>query len=174
MSDELVNKLWSWSVHTGDPLFAQAAEEIDRLNKKLLALKPKVFNNVDKLLEDLDEKELDIVEELDFFAEASDSEALVVTMLSGRLFEDAAREIRYLRKITEIPYMAREELVLAQKACQVLYWYAREDFLNNYPNRQYDEEIVEEQKIAALMSKHVRNIINAYIITLTRLEFSEN
>lgn len=35
MSNELVNKLWSWSVHSGDPLFAQAAEEIERLEKKV-------------------------------------------------------------------------------------------------------------------------------------------
>lgn len=44
------------------------------------------------------EPELDIVEELRFFAEAADSEALVVTMLSGRTFADAADEIERLRR----------------------------------------------------------------------------
>jgi hypothetical protein len=43
------------------------------------------------------DKELEIVEELRFFAEAADTEALVVTMLSGRTFADAADEIERLR-----------------------------------------------------------------------------
>lgn len=43
------------------------------------------------------EPELDIAEELRFFAEAAESEALVVTMLSGRTFADAADEIERLR-----------------------------------------------------------------------------
>lgn len=43
--------------------------------------------------------ELDIVDELRFFAEAADSEAVVVTMLSGRTFADAADEIDRLRSI---------------------------------------------------------------------------
>lgn len=46
---------------------------------------------------DTTEPELDIAEELRFFAEAADSEALVVTMLSGRTFADAADEIERLR-----------------------------------------------------------------------------
>lgn len=162
MSNELLNKLWSWSVHTGDPLFAQAAEEIDRLNKELSLLKPKVFETAEELIEDLDEKELDIIEELQFFAEASESEGIVVTMLSGRVFEDAAKEIQYLRNLAETPNMTKEELVLAQKACQVLYWYAREDYLNNYPNRYFDEEIIEEQKMAAVLFKHTQKTINTY------------
>jgi hypothetical protein len=31
MRDDIVERLWSWSVHTGDPLFAEAAAEIERL-----------------------------------------------------------------------------------------------------------------------------------------------
>ena len=46
---------------------------------------------------DTTEPELDIAEELRFFAEAADNEALVVTMLSGRTFADAADEIERLR-----------------------------------------------------------------------------
>lgn len=47
--------------------------------------------------EALKESELDIVEELRFFAEASDTDGLVLTMLSGRTFTDAANEIERLR-----------------------------------------------------------------------------
>ena len=43
--------------------------------------------------------ELDIVDELRFFAEAADSKAVVVTMLSGRTFLDAADEIERLRSL---------------------------------------------------------------------------
>lgn len=31
VSDGLVERLWSWSVHTGDGLFAEAAAELERL-----------------------------------------------------------------------------------------------------------------------------------------------
>lgn len=31
MSSEITARLWSWSVHTGDSLFAEAANEIGRL-----------------------------------------------------------------------------------------------------------------------------------------------
>jgi hypothetical protein len=45
-----------------------------------------------------EDAELDIVEELRFFAEAADSNEIAVTMLSGRTFTDAANEIERLRK----------------------------------------------------------------------------
>lgn len=32
MSDDIAARLWSWSVHTGDPLFAEAAAVIERLS----------------------------------------------------------------------------------------------------------------------------------------------
>ena len=163
MSNELVSRLWSWSVHTGDPLFAEAAEEIERLQEEIKLSKPKVFEDVGELFTDLEEnRELDLVEELKFFAEACDSEAIVVTMLSGRVFEDAAKEIEYLRLLTEEPAMTKQQLILAQKACQILYWFSRDDYLMNYPDRQYDDEIIEEQKIAACMSKEIRKQINLY------------
>lgn len=41
--------------------------------------------------------ELDLVEELRFFADATDADGVVVTMLSGRTFADAAAEIERLR-----------------------------------------------------------------------------
>jgi hypothetical protein len=155
MSNELVSKLWSWSVHTGDPLFAEAAEEIVNLQAEIEKLKPKVFKNEE-------DRELDIVEELSFFAEACDSEAIVVTMLSGRVFEDAAKEIESLRLLTGEPSMNKDQIVLAQKACQILYWFSRDDYLLTYPERQYDDEIIEKQKIAASMSEHIRRQIDLY------------
>lgn len=163
MSKELVSRLWSWSVHTGDPLFAEAADEIDRLNQIIASLKPIVSENIEELFADLEEnRELDLVEELNFFAEACDSESIVVSMLSGRIFEDASKEIQYLRNLTEIPNMTKEELVLAQKACKTLYWQSRDDYLLTYPERQYDDEIIENQKIAACMSKQIRKQISHY------------
>jgi hypothetical protein len=45
------------------------------------------------------EPELDIVEELRFFAEASDADGIAVAMLSGRIFADAADEIDRLRSL---------------------------------------------------------------------------
>lgn len=32
-----MQQLWSWSVHTGDPLFADAAKEIERLRNLIIA-----------------------------------------------------------------------------------------------------------------------------------------
>ena len=46
---------------------------------------------------DITEPELDIVEELRFFAEACDADGITVAMLSGRTFTDAADEIERLR-----------------------------------------------------------------------------
>jgi hypothetical protein len=46
---------------------------------------------------DTTEPELDIVEELRFFAEACDADGIAVAMLSGRTFTDAATEIERLR-----------------------------------------------------------------------------
>jgi hypothetical protein len=45
------------------------------------------------------EPELDIVEELRFFAEACDADGITVAMLSGRTFTDAADEIERLRSL---------------------------------------------------------------------------
>jgi len=107
---------------------------------------------------DLNDKELDIVEELRFFAEAADSAALVVTMLSGRIFEDAANEIESLKSKS----VTVTDLIKAQKACEFLYWFAKEDYFNNYPDRQYDDEIVESQELAAVMSKITRHLIGNF------------
>jgi hypothetical protein len=52
----------------------------------------------DKELE-VEDRELEIVEELRFFAEAADNDAIVVTMLSGGLFLEAAQEIESLRAL---------------------------------------------------------------------------
>lgn len=38
MSSELTDRLWSWSVHTGDPLFAEAANEIEQLREECKSL----------------------------------------------------------------------------------------------------------------------------------------
>jgi hypothetical protein len=43
--------------------------------------------------------ELDLVEELRFFADATDADGVMVTMLSGRTFTDAADEIERLRSL---------------------------------------------------------------------------
>ena len=43
------------------------------------------------------DEELDIVEELRFFAEASETDGITVAMLSGCIFADAADEIERLR-----------------------------------------------------------------------------
>lgn len=163
MREDLVGRLWSWSVHSGDPLFAEAAEEIERLKSELNSLKPKFFNNVEEFIEDLENnRELDIVEELEFFSEASNAKEIVVTMLSGEVFAQAAEEIKYLRSITNRVEMNKNDLILSQKACQILYWHSREDYLNNYPSQDYYEEIIEAQKIAAAVSKHVREEIKWY------------
>lgn len=37
MSSEITARLWSWSVHTGDSLFAEAASEIIRLRALITA-----------------------------------------------------------------------------------------------------------------------------------------
>ena len=163
MRKDLVDKLWSWSVHSGDPLFAEAAEEIERLEQELTSFKPKFFNSVEEFIEDLEKnRELDIVEELEFFAEASNAKEIVVTMLSGEVFTEAAEEIKYLRSLTREVDLTKNELVLAQKACKILYWYSREDYINSYPSRQYDEEICEAQQIAAEAFKRIRKEINMY------------
>lgn len=45
------------------------------------------------------DEELDIVEELRFFAEASETDGITVAMLSGCIFADAANEIERLRAL---------------------------------------------------------------------------
>jgi len=45
------------------------------------------------------DEELDIVEELRFFAEASETDGITVEMLSGCIFADAADEIERLRSL---------------------------------------------------------------------------
>lgn len=45
------------------------------------------------------DEELDIVEELRFFAEASETDGITVAMLSGYIFADAANEIERLRAL---------------------------------------------------------------------------
>lgn len=37
MNDDIMRQLWSWSVHTGDSLFADAAKEIERLRALIIA-----------------------------------------------------------------------------------------------------------------------------------------
>jgi hypothetical protein len=46
MNDEIAQRLWSWSMHTGDPLFAEAAEEIARLNDLVAELIPYMLLDV--------------------------------------------------------------------------------------------------------------------------------
>jgi hypothetical protein len=46
--------------------------------------------------------ELDLVEELRFFADATDADGVMVTMLSGRTFADAADEIERLRSLVAV------------------------------------------------------------------------
>ena len=107
MKKDLASRLWSWSIHTGDTLFSEAAEEIDNLKKQLSNSYSAVFKNSENLNKELNEnstelsRELDIVEELVFFAEAADSDAIVVTMLSGGLFLEAAKEIERLRLVIQ-------------------------------------------------------------------------
>ena len=50
---------------------------------------------------EVEDRELEIVEELLFFAEAANSDAIVVTMLSGGLFLEAAQEIESLRSLID-------------------------------------------------------------------------
>jgi hypothetical protein len=45
------------------------------------------------------DEELDIVEELRFFAEASETDGITMAMLSGCIFSDAADEIERLRAL---------------------------------------------------------------------------
>lgn len=56
--------------------------------------------------------ELDLVEELRFFADATDADGVVVTMLSGRTFGDAADEIERLRSEVDVLRVCYDELVL--------------------------------------------------------------
>jgi hypothetical protein len=44
-------------------------------------------------------RELDIVEELRFFAEAAETKGIVLTMLSGATFTESANEIERLRSL---------------------------------------------------------------------------
>ena len=37
-SEQLVERLWSWSVHTGDSLFAEAAAELETLSSQCRSL----------------------------------------------------------------------------------------------------------------------------------------
>jgi hypothetical protein len=46
-------------------------------------------------------RELDVVDELRLFADAADADGMVVTMLSGRVFADAADEIERLRVLSQ-------------------------------------------------------------------------
>lgn len=162
MSEELINKLWSWSVHTGDPLFAQAAEEIERLYKASAVEKPKVFDNTRESVENLNKKELDIVEELDFFAEAANSDALVVTMLCGRIFQDASETISELRNAVKKSIGTEEDIIKLQEATSFLYAFSIDDYLNNYPDRYYDGEIIKEQQLAATVWKLTRQLIDNF------------
>jgi hypothetical protein len=114
MKKDLASRLWSWSMHTGDTLFSEAAEEIENLKKQLSNSYSAVFKNSDNLNKELNQnstdssRELDIVEELLFFAEAADSDAIVVTMLSGGLFLEAAKEIEHLRLLIQEAVESRE------------------------------------------------------------------
>ena len=45
--------------------------------------------------------------------------------------------------------MNNEDIIKLQEATKILYWYSRDDYLGNYPNREYDKEIKREQEIAA-------------------------
>lgn len=49
------------------------------------------------MISDMTESELDIVDELRFFAEACEAKEIAVVMLSGRTFADAVDEIERLR-----------------------------------------------------------------------------
>ena len=114
MRKDLASRLWSWSIHTGDTLFSEAAEEIENLKKQLSNSYSAIFKNSENLNKEFDKnstdssRELDIVEELLFFAEAADSDAIVVTMLSGGLFLEAAKEIEHLRLIIQEAVESRE------------------------------------------------------------------
>ena len=61
-SEQLIERLWSWSVHTGDPLFAEAAAELETVSSRcrLLAsllmseyvfVHEKLVDQVDKALQ---------------------------------------------------------------------------------------------------------------------------
>lgn len=58
------------------------------------------------------ERELDIVEELRFFAEASDEQTISVVMTSGATFAAAADEIENLRSLINAWVDSRDERVL--------------------------------------------------------------
>jgi hypothetical protein len=49
--------------------------------------------------------------------------------------------------------MNNEDIIKLQEATKILYWYSRDDYLGNYPNREYDKEIKREQEIAAVTWK---------------------
>jgi hypothetical protein len=51
MNDEIAQRLWSWSMHTGDSLFAEAADEIARLNDLVAELVPYMLLDVRSGLE---------------------------------------------------------------------------------------------------------------------------
>ena len=115
MKKDLASRLWSWSIHTGDTLFSEAAEEIENLKQQLSDSYHLIFKNSKNLNKELNDsstelsRELDIVEELAFFAEAADSDAIVVTMLSGGLFLEAAEEIQHLRLLITEAVESRQE-----------------------------------------------------------------
>ena len=46
MNDEIAQRLWSWSMHTGDPLFAEAADEIARLRDLVAELVPYLIQDI--------------------------------------------------------------------------------------------------------------------------------
>ena len=59
----------------------------------------------------MSERELDIVEELRFFAQASDEETISVVMTSGSTFAAAADEIENLRSLINAWVDSRDERV---------------------------------------------------------------
>lgn len=56
--------------------------------------------------------------------------------------------------------MTNQDIILLQEASKILYWYSREDYLNNYPNREYDQEIIQEQEIAAFVWKQNKQLLD--------------
>jgi len=60
----------------------------------------------------------------------------------------------------------QKKIVNLQEAAKILYWYSREDYIGNYPSRQYDEDIKREQEIAADFWKLLQEEISLYYYNL--------
>ncbi len=74
MNDEIAQRLWSWSMHTGDSLFAEAADEIERLRDLVAELVPYMLQDVRWGLElgAPPEDHSDNCSDCDWYAEAMD------------------------------------------------------------------------------------------------------